>query len=248
MSDLDHKPLSELLRRPDVWRGKHNAPHSRLQQPSWDTGYAQLNLALLYQGWPLGQLIEACQPRPAYAEWLLWGPALAHCTAQQRIAVLLNPPATPLLSGLERLGLDPAHLWIVQAEHKADFLPTLQELIKAECISALLAWEPPQPLAYSELRKLQLSCSQSALACCLFRSHKQKAQSSPAALRLWLQLQEKSLAVEVFKQKGHLQHGRVELALPPLWCERWQKKPRKGPPQSKPGSRILTFPADQPRP
>lgn len=249
MSDTDNQNLTELLRRADIWRGKSNAPHSRLEQPSWDTGYPAFNLALRYQGWPLGQLIEACQPQQPYAEWLLWGPAIARCTQQQRIAVLVNPPAIPLLSGLERLGLDPTYLWIIQAQARKDFLPTLQELIHANSICALLAWEPKHSLAYTELRKLQLNCSQNALACCLFRASKQKMQSSPAALRLALQLQKQTLNVEVFKQKGHLQHQQVSLPLPSLWHECWpQHKPTPMPEpntQIKPKPRILTFPVGQ---
>lgn len=212
-SQSKERSLQQILRRGDVWQGNRHAH----PQPYWCTGHPELNNALTHQGWPLGQLIEVCQPHSPYGEWVLWGPAIAQCAAQNWVTVLVNPPATPLLSGVAHYNIDPAALWIVEIQQRHDFVPTLSELLSTSSIAAVLAWEPRRPLSYSELRKLQLSQLHTPHVCCLFRSHKQRHQSSPAALRLTVQLSLNSLWLNIFKQKGNLQQRSIHLPLPQDW-------------------------------
>lgn len=237
--DTDHNPLAQLLRRGDVWRG-NNTPVAD-QQNAWDTGHRVLNEALRFQGWPLSQLIEVCQSHTPYCEWLLWGPLVAHSTTHRGIAVLLNPPATPLLSGLSQHGVKTSSLWLVQTSRRQDFLPTLQELLSADCISTVLAWEPKQALSYTELRKVQLSCAQNKLCCCVFRSHKQRQHSSPAALRLEVKLHIKHVHIDIFKQKGHMQQHSLALPLPDKWHPQWQAPNTQTQSDS---ARVIAFPVN----
>ncbi len=240
MTQPPNTSLDQLLRRNDIWRG--TSAHGSGQTVAgahWDTGHDQLNQALLLQGWPLGQLIEICQPQALYSEWLLWGEAVARCTQQDQIVALLNPPAMPLLSSLTKFALTPANLWIVKAPQRQDFVPTLTELLKASCIAGVLAWEPQRPLSYTDLRKIQLANLQSDHACCLFRTHKQRQHSSPAALRLWVQLQAHDLMVEIFKQKGHLQSHSLKLSLPRHWCGHWQAPEQQ---HKSPSASVTAFP------
>lgn len=214
MSEIKSGQLEQLLRRGDVWRG-----HSRhfSGQPSWDSGHAALNQALLNQGWPRHQLTEVCQPQHPYCEWFLWGPTIAHNMHQQGLTVLLNPPSTPLLSGLAQQGIQADLLWLLQSSDKHTFLPCLSELLKASCVSLVLAWEPQMALTYTELRKIQLASHEHPGVCCLFRHERQRHHNSPAALRLHLQLQPRHLNVSIFKQKGKHHNASLQLALPPAW-------------------------------
>lgn len=206
--------LQQLLQRGDVWRGQSIL---RARQPHWSSGYPSLDAILTCRGWPLGQLIETCQPDTPYAEWLLWGPTIAHCSQQGWVTVLLNPPTTPLLLGLQSLQIDPTTIWLVEAEHRRDFVPTLAELLSTSYVGAVFAWEPYQALSYSELRKLQLAQLQTQHLCCLFRSQRQRLQSSPAALRIALQLKTAHLSIHIFKQKGSVHQASAKLPLPAEW-------------------------------
>lgn len=228
MSYLHSKdnPLQQLLRRGDVWRGQSGVPP---QQPHWSSGHPSLDSILAYRGWPLGQLLETCQPKAPYAEWLLWGPTIAHCSRQEWVTVLLNPPATPFLAGVQPLHIDPAALWLVEIQHRQDFVPTLAELLSSHSIAAIFAWEPTKALSYGELRKVQLAQQHTQHLCCLFRNHRQSHQSSPAALRMNLQLKADHLAVDIFKQKGSVHQLNTQLPLPEQWCTSHSKPSPKHP-------------------
>ncbi len=208
--------LEQLLRREDVWRG-----HSRRFTPqvTLDTGYSRLNAALLHKGWPLGRLIEVCQPSLCgNSEWQLMAPALLN--AAQGYVLLLNPPALPFAQGLLQIGLSLERLLVVQVENKADFIASFVELARAEACTAILAWQPKQALTYTELRKCLLATADGRALSVLFRPSSAELQSSPASLRLAVELQPQDLRVRIFKQKGLLQKsplGALSLPLPAAW-------------------------------
>ena len=210
--------LEQLLLRGDVWRGQSQgfAPQAAL-----DTGHAELNARLLHQGWPLGSLVEICQPGAeviSQGEWLLLAPALRQL--KNGYTVLLNPPALPFAPGLIQAGIDLDRLLIVATEKKADFLTSFTELARADICVALMAWQPKQNLNYTELRKCQLACSDSKGLYVLLRPVSAQQQSSPAALRLSTKLSLNSLEIQIFKQKAFLTQENnvsVNLTLPETW-------------------------------
>lgn len=207
--------LTQLLERADVWRGysQRFAPQAVI-----DTGYAALNAGLLCRGWPVGCLVEICQQNLAHTEWLLLTPAL-HKTPGGFI-VLLNPPAMPFGQALVQMGLDLERILIVQTANKADFLASFLELARAQACDAVLAWQPRQPLSYTELRKCLLATAEGTGLYVLFRPASMREQSSPASLRLLVELTAADLQVTIFKQKASLQTGQqgaINLTLPLLW-------------------------------
>ncbi len=208
--------LEKLLRRGDVWRGDSQR---FVPQAASDTGHPELNAVLLNKGWPLAGLVEVCQPgKGAHSEWLLAAPALNRLATGY--VVLLNPPHAPFAQGLHQLGLDLNRLIVVQAENTADFLLSFVELARAEVCAALLAWQPKQGLRYAELRKCLLATRESAGLNLLFRPTATQEQSSPAPLRLSVELDERGLQVCVFKQKGwpgKTPAPRIHLPLPVHW-------------------------------
>lgn len=188
--------LQSLLRRGDIWRGDSRR---FVTQKSLDSGYGEINAALINGGWPLGALVEVCQPSLyGYSEWLLLAPALLQLNSGYM--VLLNPPALPFAQGLLQMGLDLNRLVVVQSHNKAAFLKSFVDLAHTETCKALLAWQPNQNLSYTDLRKCLLAASHSSLSV-LFRHSRARQQSSPASLRLHCQLQQQ-LELEIFKQKG----------------------------------------------
>lgn len=200
--------LAQLLCRGDVWQGREQRV---AVQAGWDTGFAELNAALITQGWPLGQLVELCLPAPMQGEWLLLRHALLRT---QGVLVLLNPPSLPFAQGLIQLGFDLDRVFIVQAAKRADFLASFVELTRARDCTALLAWQPQPALSYTDLRKCLLASQQGRGFYVLCRPQSVHNQSSPASLRLQVQLAARHLSVTVFKQKGSLKPSSQPILLP----------------------------------
>lgn len=245
--------LKQLLRRNDLWRG-----HSQtfVPQAHWSSGHSELDQALLHNGWPLSTLIEVCQVRNTQAEWLLLGPCIRQICAQSGYAVLLNPPSQPYVPGLIQQKINLDQLILVNAHTKADFIASLIEIMRASVCRLLLSWEPAQALNYAELRKCQLAATNHPGLCIVFRKERQQQQSSPASLRLSSWLEDESLKLRLFKQRGKLHNLLVQIPLPHNWqALPWHQQLGQELGQEEPikhGAKLLTFgnaPADrEPKP
>jgi protein ImuA len=206
--------LSQLLRREDIWQGKER---QLVIREGLDTGYGELNQALNAKGWPLGQLVEVCLTGAMQGEWLLLQQALVRQV--KGLIVFLNPPLLPFAQALIQSGVDLDKLLIVQAEKKADFLSSFVEITRSGDCGALIAWQPNNPLSYTDLRKCLLAAQEGQGFYVMCRPMSVKGQSSPAALRLAVQLHEKDFSVSIFKQKGQLkpQTKAIHLPIPEFW-------------------------------
>lgn len=206
--------LEQLFSRGDVWIGQ-----SRRFTPniSLDSGYPSLNGHLLNQGWPLGTLIEVCQEGFNQADWLLFAPSLLRTT--NGFIVLLNPPQIPFAHALIQCGLDVDRVLILRVANKAEFLKSFVELCRSDVCEAVLAWQPQQALSYTEMRKCLLAATDGTGLYVAFRPLTVREQSSPAVLRLTLDIKTDDLHVSIFKQKGMLQKEDrvIELRLPEQW-------------------------------
>lgn len=205
--------LEQVLRRGDVWRG-----HSRafIPQEVHSSGFVELDKALLNAGWPISRLIECrFRHKNCSGEWLLFTPLIKALYARQEEAflVLLNPPATPFAPALIQNGIPLNQLLIVESKSKQDFIAGFIEFTRSSHCLALLAWQPPYSLNYSELRKCQLACAEGKGLYTLFRPAFGKHQSSPAPLRLEVGFTNTCLEVEIFKQQGLFNKRLVRLEL-----------------------------------
>lgn len=204
--------LEQLLLRDDMWLGHSQRFTGRT---SLATGHVLLDERLLHQGWPLGTLIEVCQPG-MQGEWLLLTPALLQVTG---LIVLLNPPAIPFAQAFIQAGFDLDRLLVVDAAEKKHFIGCFTELARAN-VGAVLAWQPRENISYTELRKCLLSASDGTGLCVMFRPSAAQQQSSPARLRLFARLLADGLEITLFKQTGYLQKQQphpVLLPLPDHW-------------------------------
>ena len=208
--------LEQLLQRDDTWLGHSRRFSSRV---ALATGFDQLNEGLLNKGWPLGSLIEVCQ-RGIQAEWQLFTPALQQ---QMGLIVLLNPPAVPFSLPCMQAGIDLDRLIVVNSQDKSQFVASFIELARAG-IGVILAWQPKEKLTYTELRKCALAATESTGLCVMLRPQESQQQSSPAALRLFVQLVPTGLEITAFKQKGFLLKQQPQAIVIPL-PERWQPEP-----------------------
>ena len=206
--------LEQLLRRDDVWRGD---TRRFVPRPVVDTGHGELNGALLAGGWPLGALIEVCQPR-FQGEWQLFLPALR--AVHPGLIVLLNPPAEPFGQALIQSGIDLDRLVVVDAAQKSLFIASFTELARTAVCGAILAWQPRESLGYADLRKCLLAASGAGGLHVLFRPSTARRQSSPAPLRLCSQGVAHGLEITLLKQQGLLQRtrpGPLFLPFPAAW-------------------------------
>ena len=204
--------LEQLLLRDDTWLGHSQRFTTRA---AVGTGYEALNSGLLNRGWPLGSLVEVCQ-QGMQGEWQLFTPALLEMPG---LVVLLNPPAIPLSQAFIQAGLDLERLVVVAAPEKKHFIACFLELARAS-VGTILAWQPEDSLSYTELRKCLLAASESTGLSVMFRPRNAQQQSSPAALRLFVQMLSTGLEVTLFKQKGQLQTQQprpIVLPLPNTW-------------------------------
>ncbi len=209
-----HSPLEQILRRSDIWRGRSRDAGTRAAVA---TGHNQLDAGLLHGGWPRGGLIEVCQ-NDFQGEWLLFTPALR--SLEPGLIVLLNPPAEPFSQALIQAGVDLDRLVVVDAPAKAQFLACFTELAHTGDCGAVLGWQPPDNLSYTEMRKCLLAAAGGTGLYTLFRPCSAQRQNSPAPLRLFTRVIPAGLEITVFKQKGLLQRSEprpLVLPLPKPW-------------------------------
>lgn len=204
----DSLDLQTILRREDVWRGPRLVA---VAGKGVSSGRAELDKKLLGGGWPLRSLIEIEDNAKGFPVWSLFLPAVRQLLLQPGYVFLLAPPAIPYAPALVQQGCDPARLMVVEVEDKSDWLAAALEILRSDCGLLLMAWEPGRRLLYPELRKLQLAASHSSSMLVLMRSSQMARGGSPAALRLALHSDAQGTLVQIRKQRGSYQLGRVRI-------------------------------------
>ncbi len=212
-----------------VWRA---SSLGEALSPCVSSGFAALDAELAGGGWPTRCVSEILSAQHGNLEWRLLAPALrtllnlpGQTTATprrprplsnsaSRPLLLINPPHTPHLPGLQASGV-PAELMIwIAAESAQQQLWALEQAIKANAAAAILAWLPQaRP---EQIRRLQ-SCALGADApIFLFRPWAAQQQSSAAPLRVALSPgPDWCLQLHILKRRGPLHAGLLHLpALP----------------------------------
>jgi protein ImuA len=174
------------------------------------TGFQQLDAELPGGGWPCHSLTEILQPQPTVAEWRLIAPAMKHVVAKGGHVVVIGPPKSPHLPGLQRVGLDECQLVWIHVEAPAERLWVTEQIIKANAAGLLIAWLPQA--RQEQIRRLQI-CAQ---ACDgpVFLCRPAAAEYEPSAAPLRLQLRfslDWELHVRVLKRKGPTHEGVIAL-------------------------------------
>ena len=230
------------LRVPGVWSG---ADWQRSVQAAVQaTGFEALDAELPGGGWPLGSMSEILLPEHWPGPWTLLAPALAVRLAGGLLrAVLVGPPQEPWLPALQAMGVAAGQLCCIACAHTAaaerSRLWATEQALRCQQVGAVLAWLPEAPVA--ALRRLQLTAAQQGQLLWVLRPEKQRLQSSPAALRLWLQSEaapaqafsnrvHDSMAAHAFT--NHTGTGRTDAAQRMLLQVHLIK--RQGPPLSQP--------------
>jgi protein ImuA len=165
------------------------------------SGHAALDRELPGGGWPCHCLTEVLCPQPSTLEWRLLGPALRAVVASGRQVVVIAPPKSPHLAGLQHEGIDARHLVWLKAESPADRLWCTEQLVQANAAGAVLAWLPQA--RQEQLRRLQVRAQASDGPVFLFRPAATQHEASPAPLRVMASVGvDWELHVNVFKRRG----------------------------------------------
>lgn len=182
-----------------VWRG-HDLGQARSEVRA--SGHPLLDAELPGGGWPCQSLVDILQSQPGLAEWRLLAPTLRELVAQGGSVLLISPPHTPCLTGLQREGLPADRIVLVQARSVAERLWAAEQALKTPCLSAVLCWLPQaRP---DQVRRLHACAAQHPGLLFAFRPLAARADSSAAPLRLSLGLGAwpHPLQVDVFKRRG----------------------------------------------
>ncbi|MFT7775180.1 recombinase RecA [Roseateles sp.] len=224
---LGQLPLDDARLQGRLWRGSSLGSTVEAALPS---GFAALDAELPGGGWPLQAVTELLMPQFGVLEWRLLAPALQSWWAAQagpamlptrrtraaapalRSLLLVNPPHTPHLPGLQALGLPPSALIWVKTTTPAQQLWAAEQAIKSRV--AVLAWLPEaRP---EQIRRLQVCALGSDAPAFVARPERAAQQSSAAPLRLIVQPGDAwQLQVHLLKRRGPAHEGWLQLPAVP---------------------------------
>lgn len=190
-----------------VWTGSELGGVASRTVP---TGWAALDQELPSNGWPCGALVEVLAPQASLLEWRLLAPALQTVVTDERQVVLVGPPKTPCLAGLQHVGLLPSHLVWIRVDAPAQRLWSVEQLVRAGSAGAVLAWLPQA--RQEQIRRLQILAQSTRSLVFLFRPEAAQYEASAAPLRLLARHGvDFELHVEVFKRRGPAHVGQLLL-------------------------------------
>ena len=198
--------IEELLQDPRIWSAKSS--QRQWQGAVLSTGIDSLDRALPGGGWPMGALTEVLLDRYGIGELKLLMPALA-ILSQRTIdddsmsgwIAWIAPPFIPYAPALASYGMDLSRVLLVHpsANSKDCLWATEQALRSGSCVAAL-AWI--EQADDTSLRRLQLAAEEGGCWGIIFRPAYIGEQSSPAALRLKLNVGAQGVDVQVLKCRG----------------------------------------------
>ena len=198
------RPVVRSVALPDhlqqaVWpgHGQASAPVRVLS-----SGHAALDAALPGGGWPAGSLTEILQVQAGQGEWRLLGPVLSRTASAQSPVLLVNPPHEPGLLGLQSWRIPADSIQWAEAHTHSDRLWVIDQALKADCFSAILAWLPHTPTQV--VRRLQAVAAHHGGLFFGFRGLQAAELPSAAPLRLSLHLGPcpHPLQVRLLKRRG----------------------------------------------
>ena len=200
--------LSEVLSRPDVWRGSSFARITA--EPS---GHAELDRKMPGGGWPVGALTELFPETQGIGEMQLVLPWIARLTQAGGRVAMVDPPHLPFAPALAQSGVVLSRLLLVRPQSEDGGLWATEQILRAGPCGAVLAW--PGRLGQVELKRFQLAAEAGKTTALMFREPAAAAEFSPAALRLKLAARPGGLRVDIFKCRGGTPAA-VDVLLPAL--------------------------------
>ena len=203
------KALKKLLQNnPAVWCASESAGS---RPRGITTGFTALDEMLPGGGWPQNSLIEILLPRWGSGELQLLLPTLLAMSQQAKWLVWLGPPFIPYAPALVHAGVDLERLIVIPPEKiKTETLWAMEKILRTRSCGLVMAW--PQRVSDKAMRRLQLAAEEGESLGFIFRNH--VVHSSPAALRISLNMLKRQLQVKLLKARGSSRYTQVLLDLP----------------------------------
>ncbi|MEZ7818757.1 MAG: translesion DNA synthesis-associated protein ImuA [Pseudomonadales bacterium] len=192
---------AELLKHPQLWRGKDLTKASATQTVA--SGYSALDDCLAGGGWPNAGLVDFILPHAGIGELRLLLPALT-TLAENRWLAWINPPFTPYAPALEAAGIDSSKILLIYTKSHEEMLWAMERTCKSGSCGAVLVWPDERKLSLKETRRVQLAAKQGATLSVLFRPVDASSKASLAELRLALSPGKDPLhlSVDIIKRRG----------------------------------------------
>lgn len=194
----DASPMSPLLVRDDVWRGRTRMRGARGEP----TGHPALDALLPDGGWPRGALTEILHARDGVGEVQLVLPTLAALTRRGERVVLVAPPYEPCAVALAQRGVALDQLIVLRPSGQQEALWATEQCLRSGAVGAVLAW--PGRVDTTKLRRLALAAEAGGALGFIWRDVRAAHESSPAALRLVAQREYAREQVRVLRCRGLL--------------------------------------------
>lgn len=191
---MAREAFEKLIHKGLVWRGRGVAQEAHRVEPS---GWRALD-ECMGGGWPRAALVELLSPGHQGLPLLL--PLLARLSEQPRWLVWVAPPHLPFAPGLSASGIDLQKILLIRKVGQEQRLWAAEQALRSASCGALLLW--PGRLQTAQVRRLQLAAEQGDCLGILFRSVREAALSSPAALRMKVSPSPLGLDVAVLKRRA----------------------------------------------
>lgn len=183
-----HKALSDVLEHPLLWQGGRR----QARIPVLSSGNERLDRVLPGGGWPLGALTELLVARDGVGELSLLLPTLAQVSREGGWTVLVDPPWTPYPPAIHGRGIDLERLLVISTRDADESLWACEQALRGVRGGVVLSWlrGSRHKAGFKHLRRLQLAARSGQKGAFLFRSTGVAGQSSPASLRLLLDVEQ----------------------------------------------------------
>ena len=202
--------LSEVLARPDIWRGDRFATAAL---PTVASGFVELDAVLPGGGWPRGALTELLLDSSGLGEISLLMPALLRIKAMDGWSVLIAPPHPLHAPAWAAAGVDLVRLAVVSPVAPRDALWAAEQALSSGAPQAVFCWAGAADAR--QLRRLQVAAAAGNALAFLFRPARAAGQSSVAPLRLQLSAGEQgALSLHILKRRGPSLAQPLSIAMP----------------------------------
>lgn len=216
-----HNIIELLQRKQLIWQGSEQDTVLKTQPSFFSEWDAQL------QGFPKTGVVEVQSPI-GIGEFRLFTPLMKE-VGQQRIIVLINPPATPSAHYFEKEGINPSNVLVIrQSKHN---LWAAEQCLKGGCSALVYLWH--SQLEIHQVRRLQIAAEQGQALNIHFNLDRQNTRSLPIPLSVILTPIESGIEVKVNKRRGGWNHQPFTVD----FSQRWPQLSI-----DKPNSQVIQFP------
>lgn len=204
------KRLCSLLDSPNLWRGSEHSlattSGAKGHFPGLPTGFSALDASLPWRGWPANALVEIITPLWGSGELQLVLPLLRKISLAGKSALWFSPPCIPYAPALASAGVDIARMIIVTPP-ATELLWGIEKALQNKACALVLAW--PGHLNGKHIRRLQLAAVTGQTLGILF--HHRNIRHSASVLRLRAEADDEHIALTVLKARGSYRHDHIRV-------------------------------------